>query len=343
MTTIIIPKKALRPAPADVADDTAAPAWDLYLDGALVASGYLSEVAARMELDLGAWYALFGEAPLVPEIPIVDEALDLALAMFEHLFTTAKIREKAHLALEKIIRAEIYTIAADGSLRVLASSGRGKQASYTVTAHATLHAEQADGDLASYHVTMTCGCKDFYARTHEHGGVCKHVAARLLLFLAQRGVAALKHLRDALDSEEALPSSIIRTTALADEPLATDEDGMAFVTVAAADLAAALFLTLRATTPIELRAERGGLHLVGELIDLKLRCLDGSGTAAVSLEADVLSTLYDQLRPAVRSAGPITLFVETTSGSVYLCSQDETFSAEAIGVPIAVLSIPLTA
>ena len=334
MTTIIIPKKALRPAPADVADDTAAPAWDLYLDGELVASGYFSEVAARMELDLAAWCALFGEAPLLSDIPITDEALDLALDVFCRLFTSEKIREKGRLALKKIIRAEIYTIAADGSLRVLASSGRGKQASYTVTAHTTLHAEQADGDLASYHVTMACGCKDFYARAHEHGGVCKHVAARLLLFLAQRGVAVLKHFRDALDSEEITTTSIL-TSATPDEPLATDEDGMAFITLAAADLAAALFLALRTTTPIELRAEHGKLCLTAGATNLTLACLEGNGIAGVGLEASALSVLYDQLRPTAKSGGTMTLFVEPRDGSVYLCSQDETFSAEARGVPIA--------
>ena len=315
------------------------PAWDLYLDGELVASGYPSEVAARMELDLAAWYALFGESPLLPDTPMTEEALDLALAVFNRLFTTEKIREKGRLALEKIIRAEIYTIAVDGSLRVLASSGRGKQTSYTITAHTSIRDDAADSLIGSYHVTMACGCKDFYARAHEHGGVCKHIAARLLLFLAQRGVAALKHLRDALDSEETLLSSIIST----DESLAADEDGMAFLTLAAADLAAALFLALRATTPIELGAEHGKLRLSTGATDLTLACLDGSGTAAVSLEADVLSTLYDQLRPAARSAGPITLFVETASGSVYLCSQDETFSAEASGVPLPTLTTPLTA
>ncbi|MBK9714816.1 MAG: hypothetical protein IPO81_26485 [Kouleothrix sp.] len=217
---------------------------------------------------------------------------------------------------------------------MLASSGRSKQASYTVTAHRSFHDDAADSLIGSYHVTMTCGCKDFYARAHEHGGVCKHVAAQLLLFLAQRGVAALKHLQDALDSEETLLSSTITTVASTDEPLTAAENGMAFVTVAAADLAAALFLTLRATTPIELRAERSTLHLIGEVTDLKLRCLDGSGTAAVSLEADVMSTLYDQLRPTARSGGAITIFVEPVDGSVYLCSQDETFSAQARGVPI---------
>jgi hypothetical protein len=343
MTMSTIPMKALRPTTTHADGDTTTPAWDLYLDGELVASGYVSEVAARMELDLAAWYALFGEAPLVADIAITDEALDLALAVFNRLFTTQKIQEKGRMALEKIIRPEIYTIAADGSLHVLASSSRGKQSSYTITAHRSFPDDTVDSLIGSYHVTMTCGCKDFYARAHEHGGVCKHVAARLLLYLAQRGVAALNHLQDALDSEDTLPLSISSTLAPADQPLATDEADMAFVTITAADLAAALFLTLHAATPIELRAERGRLHLVGDATDLKLRCLDGSGTAAVSLEADVISTLYDQLRPAARSAGAISLFVETTSGSVYLCSQDETFSAEARGVPITALTTPLTA
>lgn len=337
MITITIPKKALRSSTTHDEGDSTTPAWDLYLDGELVASGYHSEVAARMELDLAAWYALFGEAPLVSDTLITEEALDLAVAVFNRLFTTQKIQEKGRLALEKIIHAEIYTIAVDGSLRVLASSGRGKQSSYTVTAHRSLCDDAAGSLIGSYHVTMACGCKDFYARAHEHGGVCKHVAARLLLYLAQRGVAALKHLQDALDSEETLPSSITSPAVSADEPLATEEDGMAFVTIAAAELAAALFLTFRATTPIELRAERGRLYLVGEVTDLKLRCLDGSGTAAISLEANVMSTLYDQLCPAARSMSAITVFVETTSGSVYLCSQDETFSAEARGVPIPTL------
>jgi hypothetical protein len=341
MAPITIPKKTIRPAAIRGEGDTPTPAWDLYLDGELVASGYHSEIAASMELDLAAWYALFGEAPLVPDTPVTDEALDLALAVFCRLFTTEKIQEKGRLALEKIIHAEIYTIQTDGSLRVLASSARGKQASYTVTAHTSLHDDVADGLMGSYHVTMACGCKDFYARAHEHGGVCKHIAARLLLFLAQRGVAALKHLRDALGNEETLatPSSI---AAPADEPLATDEDGLAYVSISASELAAALFLTTRATTSTDLRAERGKLHLTAGATDLTLACVEGNGIAGVCLEASALSALYDQLRPTARSGGAITIFVEPVDGSVYLCSQDETFSAEARGVPIPTLTTPLT-
>ncbi|KPV51898.1 hypothetical protein SE17_18645, partial [Kouleothrix aurantiaca] len=90
MAVITIPKKALQSATARGESDTPTPAWDLYLDDELVASGYLSEVAARMELDLAAWYALFGEAPLVPDTPMTEDALHLAFAVFNRLFTTEK-------------------------------------------------------------------------------------------------------------------------------------------------------------------------------------------------------------------------------------------------------------
>src|SRR5262249_44071184 len=104
-------------------------------------------------------------------------------------------QEKARIALQTIITPGIYTITAHGGLSILASSGKSKT-SYAVTARQT----PLDETGSSYAVTMTCECKDFYARAHEHGGVCKHVAARLLLSLAQQGVAFLKHLRDALDT-----------------------------------------------------------------------------------------------------------------------------------------------
>ena len=82
MTMSTIPMKALRPATTHADGDATTSAWDLYLDDELVASGYPSEVTARMELDLAAWYALFGEAPLVFDTLVTKEALDLALAMF---------------------------------------------------------------------------------------------------------------------------------------------------------------------------------------------------------------------------------------------------------------------
>jgi len=334
MTAIAIPKKALQPAATRCEDGSTTPAWDLYLDGAVVASEYISQIAARMELDLAAWYALFGEAPLSPDIPITDEALDLALDVFSRLLTTEKVQEKGRVALENIIRPEIYTIKADGSLSVLASSGKGKQTSYTVRAHTSLRDGGGQDIQTTYHVTMECECKDFYTRAHVHGGVCKHVAARLLLFLAQLGVAYLKHLQDALDACEAPSTSVIATTTTPAGPDADHEDGMAFLSITASDLAAALFLTARATTPIELHAENGALHLAGGGIQLTLSCLDGHGSAAVRLEPSTVIALYDQVRPAASSIGAITVFVEGAGGSVYLCGQDETFSAEARGVAI---------
>ena len=342
MTAIVIPKKELRRGEKRYEDNTSVPAWDLYLDGKLVASGYMSQTAAQMELDLVAWYALFGEAPLSPDKPSTDEALGIALTVFNRCFTVLKVQEKARTALENIIKAGIYTINADGSLSVLASSGKGKT-SYVVKAHTTPKDGVEEG-AEEYQVTTECECRDFWTRAHDHGGVCKHVAARLLLFLAQLGVAYLKHLRDALDTHEAISTSVVATAATADHHTATadsaDEDTMAFLDISASELAAALFLAARAGTPVEVRAERGRLHLVAGTIDLTFPCLDGHGIAAVRLEADAYSALYDQLRPVVKSAGAITVFVEPSDGLVYLCGQDETFSAEAKGETIRIVTAP---
>jgi hypothetical protein len=353
-TTIAIPKKALQRAEKRYEDGTTTPAWDLYLDGALVASEYISPVEALMELDLAAWYALFGEASLSPDMPITDEALALALTVFNRLFRAEKVQEKARMALEKIIRAAIYTIKADGSLSVLASSGRGKQTSYIVKTRTSLRDDVVDGVAPSYQVTMECACRDFYVRAHDHGGICKHVTARLLLFLAQLGVAYLKHLRDALDT--CVPVPTITAVTVAPHPETIDglaktttqqtadtptEDASAFLTIGASDLAAALFLAARAAMPVEVRADHSTLQLVAGMMTLSFPCLDGDGTAAIRLEHAALSALYEQLRPVARSAGVLNLFVEPSDGLLFLCDQGNTdFSATASGQAITIAANP---
>lgn len=54
----------------------------------------------------------------------------------------------------------------------------------------------------AYQVRETCTCKDVYVRAARHGGMCKHLALRVLLILAQMGVAKLRHLLDAMDEAE---------------------------------------------------------------------------------------------------------------------------------------------
>jgi len=316
------------------------PTWDLYLDGQLVASDYASQTEAQMELDLVAWYALFGDAPPSVDKPITDEALGLALAVFNRCFTMLTVQEKARTALNSIITPAIYTILADGSLHVLASSGRGKRTSYTVTARKTPRERVDDDAAASYQVTMTCECRDFWVRTHVHGGICKHVAARLLLFLAQLGVAYLKHLRDALDThEDSAGPPAGATPTIAPSAIATDEDLSAFLTIGAADLAAALFLTIRAGTSVELRAEQGTLHLIADAIELTLPGADGDGSAAIRLEHTVLAALYEQLRPIAKTAGALHVFVEPSDRAIVLCGHgDDAFTATAQGEPIPIAS-----
>ena len=72
-----VPEKRMERSLSPGVGDASIPTWDLYLDGALVASEIGSETAARLELDMVAWCAMFGEATLAPDSPITDEALDL--------------------------------------------------------------------------------------------------------------------------------------------------------------------------------------------------------------------------------------------------------------------------
>jgi hypothetical protein len=346
MTVITIPRKALRPSPRSDRDGAAMPAWDLELDGQLVASDYASQTEAQMELDLVAFSALFGDAPPSPDRPITDEALGLALAVFNRCFTVLTVQEKARTALNSIITPAIYTILADGSLSVLASSGRGKRTSYTVTARKTPRDTVDDDAAASYQVTMACECRDFWVRPHVHGGVCKHVAARLLLFLAQLGVAYLKHFRDAFDTHEHSADSPADTTPTIDPPMSatedlTDEDASAFLTIGASDLAAALFLASRAGTSVELRAEQGALHLTADAISLTLPGSDGDGSAAIRLEHAALAVLYEQLRPVAKTAGTLHVFVEPSDRAIVLCGHgDDAFTATLEGEPIPLAPTP---
>jgi hypothetical protein len=267
--TFRLPQREVRPSTKRYADGESVPSWDVYLDDRLVASEYVALADARMELDFAVWYALFGDTTLNPSALITDEALGLAMQVFNRLFNAEKIQEKARTARDNIIAAGIFSIQSDGSLSVLASSGRGKQATYTVTS--------------------TCTCKDFFTHAHLRGGVCKHIAARMLLMLAQQGVGYLRHLRDALDAQAAIihgsapVSTALTTTDSADEapdpPTPADSASLAFLHLGAADLAAAMFLAQRANAPIQIAAANGALHLSAGAIDLSIPGLDGGATA----------------------------------------------------------------
>ena len=335
-----IPQRELRPGTKCYPDGTSAPAWDVYLDGELIASEYASEAEALLELDLAAWHALFGDAPLAPTALITDEAIGLAMQVFNRLFGSETIQRKALDARDKIIRPRIYTIHADGSLSVLASSGKG-QTSYAVTAQPAVCPEAEDpSDTPRYRVTIACECRDFYVRAHAHGGVCKHVAARMLLALAQRGAGALKHLRDALDASLSSP---ITNAEPAEEPAETS--AMAFLSLAAPELAAALFLGLRAEQPLALHADNGLLRVVSGPIDLSYPCQDGSAAASVQLALADAGTLYDALRAVAPRLGALTLFLSPADGTVII-TDDTDFSVcaqgEAVVCPAPALPIPPT-
>jgi hypothetical protein len=323
-----LPQREVRPSTKRYTDGESVPAWDVYLDDRLVASEYVALADAQMELDFAIWYTLFGDASLNEHALITDEAIGLAIQVFNRLFSAEKIQEKARTARDKIIAAGIYSVQSDGSLSVLASSSRGKQATYTVTS--------------------MCTCKDFFTHAHLRGGVCKHIAARMLLVLSQHGVGYLKHLRDALDAQAAIihSSGPVATALTAtdsayeapDPPTPADSASLAFLHMGAADLAAAMFLAQRANAPIQIEAANGALRLIAGAIDLSIPGVDGDGHCAVRLETDAFAALYEQIRPAVKRAGTLTLFV-ATDGSIVFDSQDTGFSASAQGTYLPSLSV----
>jgi hypothetical protein len=244
------------------------------------------------------------------------------MQVFNRLFSAEKIQEKALTARDKIIATGIYSVQSDGSLSVLASSGRGKQATYTVTS--------------------SCTCRDFFTHAHQRGGVCKHIAARMLLMLAQQGVGYLKHLRDALDAQgTSVLDQVTTTTAPAAEtPDAPppDDASLAFLHLGATELAAAMFLAQRANAPIQIEAARGALHLVAGAIDLSIPGLDGDGHCAVRLECAAFAALYEQLRPAIKNVNSLTIFV-ANDGSLVIDHQETDFSASAQGIALAIPSL----
>ena len=326
ITALTLPRRELQPSLKRYVDGDSAPAWDVYIEDRLVASEYASQTDARMELDFAAWYALFGETVLNSGALITDEALGLAVQVFNRLFSAEKIQEKAFTAREKIVGPGIYSIQSDGSLSVLASSSRGKQSTYAVSS--------------------TCTCKDYFTHAQLRGGVCKHIAARMLLVLAQHGIGYLKHLRDALDAEPVIvhpiepnTSASTNTANQAPEAPASEELSLAFLHIGATDLIAAMFLAQRSGTPVEIHAEHGTLRLVAGAIDLSIASLDGSDVSSVRLDADTFAALYEELRPIAKYMHTLTIFV-AADGTVIINSQDTDFSTTAYGTPIAILQLP---
>ena len=108
---------------------------------------------------------------------------------------------------------------------------------------------------------------------------------------------------------------------------------MAYVSIFASELAAALFLLTRATTPTDLRAERGKLRLSTGATELTLTCLDGSG--ALQRLSDSVPDLVDRMGRLQAMAGAIDAAAKVSQaqprsrgGSISVCAGN---SATPIG------------
>jgi hypothetical protein len=149
-------------------------------------------------------------------------------------------------------------------------------------------------------------------------------------------VPASADIRDNLpasaDIRDNLPASADAPEDAPDAPT-SDAPDLAFLSIGAADLAAAMFLAQRAGTAVELCADTGTLRLSAGTIAVAIPCLDGSDRCSVRIEADTFAALYEQLRLTVKRAGALTVFV-SADGSIVLSSQEADFSAAARGIAI---------
>lgn len=316
------------------ADDTR-PTWDIYLNDMLVASDLESEEAARLELDMVVWYTMFGEALLDADVLPSERALDLALLVFDQIFHAPCVRAKARLARTTIIQPEIYTVNSNGSLSVLASSTRGRKGAPRSYAIRSVAPDRHDDSLArgAYHVSLSCECMDFHTRTHDHGGCCKHVAARMLLFLAQQGEDMLRDLLRTFEVAETKSSdhtSDLKQTDREDAS-ASPTDALAFVVLHSTELSASLFLALQSGESATLCACEGDLIIQAGRFRLVFPCQDGAGASALTLGHDALRHLYSALRGAASRTHAVTVFLDSSDGSLVLSG--DAFSATSYGEP----------
>lgn len=312
---LLIPHKA---ATLNPIDNT----WDCYLEHQLVASGLESQCAAQMELDLIAFHAMFGESLLDPHGIVTDEAIDLALAIVRLLFVADAVRQRAERAVREIIRTmsdvPIYSIEPDGSLHVLASCVRkGQPRSYQITTMVLPRSAEDDHLPERYRIREACDCLDFQTHTHAHGGVCKHVAARLMLFLAQQGVGALKHVRDALTRPPALELAI-------PQPNIAVDDALTFVELPAKLLAGACFIPFLSGMPVQVEVRDGQLLLRAGQALISVPGSTGCGTSTATLDAATFAQFWHALKAAVKHGlAETTLCIFVDPAGLFVCSPDQ--------------------
>ena len=220
------------------------------------------------------------------------------------------IRRGAQKALAAVTQRDRWTVLPDG---VLELRGSGSD-TYLVS----------DEDCRIKGRTAKKGrpvlCPSYVFGQGTHGGQCYHTIAREIIRIAQTLA------RQALDADTALaPRSL---------PRGDLDSGLAFVTLAADELAAACFLACRAGTPIRFSVKGGDLHIRAGRRSLTLDGQDGAGVGVLDVAAADAATLRDALCPVARQIPSIQVFIDRELRIIHLCAAgDATFSVDAPGTP----------
>jgi len=153
------------------------------LDGLEMASDFDSAYEARLEVDAACFAQAVGLELRSTQQEFTNKVLDLAMQVAHAFFRADEVRKSLAKGLDLLRQGpEDKRWFIDGqTIKVMPASGKSSK---------------------SYQVRETCTCKDVYIRAHLHGGMCKHMALRVLMILAQMGAGELNHLLDALDDAQ---------------------------------------------------------------------------------------------------------------------------------------------
>jgi hypothetical protein len=179
------------------------------VDGAEVGDFTTPEMAV-MEADWAAYYQVFPGQELRADVPLDQEARGRAIKLFKVFFRDETMRKSGETAIEAYLSSETahekWSILADGTLAITPTPKRKRkgdpapeQAEVPAEPYLITHQQLAEREAvssepraANWQVRETCTCPDAAARVWRHSGMCKHVALRVMLVVAQHGLPFLQ-------------------------------------------------------------------------------------------------------------------------------------------------------
>lgn len=210
------------------------------VDGVEIGDFKDSELAV-MEADWCAYYQVFSDQLLRYGLAFDQESITLAIKLFKVFFRGETVRKSGESAVEAYlsheefhtafpasleeVEAAKWFITEDGTLNIKPTPKKRKGEEIPTEAgppYLITHEQAQQQDAAAeepgrfrWQVQETCTCPDVVNRAWKHSGMCKHVALRTILMMAQYGreylesvVAALRAGAGQPAQQQTLPLSL---------------------------------------------------------------------------------------------------------------------------------------